>query len=92
MCRLPGYYGHTLRALLSHMHQFMCEKPFAGIALRRVLSSVECDVISIRVGKRVHGAGRFRRANIRMYPHAAEIISEPRLEKRACCRVEGLAG
>jgi hypothetical protein len=59
---------------------------------RFVMASVKYEVLSYRIGASLDFAGGLRGKSIRMHPHIAKILPEPRLEERARLRIERLAG
>ena len=62
-------------ALLDYMGKFMSEQTL----FPRRVRSAEDNVLTHRVGVRVHRAGRFRSPLVGMHTHLAEVISKARL-------------
>ena len=81
----------TVGAVLNDMRQFVHQQPAAIPAARREFALREHDVLSDRVGVRVHGICGARRRGVGMNTDAAEIVPEAWLHRGAGRGVEGLA-
>ena len=67
--------------LLNHVSQFVRKKPPSLRRSRRVLTLAEKDITAHRKGLRMDRFCKRPGLSIRMQPHLAEIMPEPRLEE-----------
>ncbi len=80
------------RSLLHYMRQLMRKKATAGLSLWRIFVGAEHDVAASRKGARADRGRGIGRPRIYMHAHPAEVMSEARLQERACSCVQGLTG
>jgi len=73
------------------MRQFMCQEFLPLTGFRCILSITKHNIAADCVGQGVNRACRFGRLRIRMHAHAAKIMAEARLEKRASRRIKPLS-
>ena len=69
--------------LLNHVRQLMGEQFLSRSRTRRILTRTEHNILARSICHGVHRMGGIRRLGIRMNPHVAEIMAEPRLEEGA---------